>query len=72
MWKSAGRATFLRVSPRHLPFNWEKSTENLSQDKKNLSQDKENLSQVNKNLSQYNHLYTTITFKYLESSFQTG
>jgi hypothetical protein len=38
MWKSAGRATSLRVLLWHLPYNWEKSTENLSEGKKNLSQ----------------------------------
>jgi len=33
-WKSAGRAPSLRVIPRHLPCNWGKSTENLSQGSK--------------------------------------
>jgi len=27
MWKSAGRASSLRVLPCHLPYNWGKSTE---------------------------------------------
>ena len=27
IWKSAGRALSLRVLPRHLPYNWGKSTE---------------------------------------------
>jgi hypothetical protein len=38
MWKSAGRASSLRVLRWHLPYNWGKSTKNLSQVKKNLSQ----------------------------------
>jgi len=45
MWKSAGRAPSLWILPWHLPYNWGKSTENLSQGKKNLSQVKKNLSQ---------------------------
>jgi hypothetical protein len=43
MWKSVGRAPSLRVLAWHLPYNREKSTENLSQGKKNLSQVKINL-----------------------------
>jgi len=27
MWKSAGRAPFLRILPWHLSYNWGKSTE---------------------------------------------
>jgi len=27
-WKSAGRASSLRIIPWHLPYNWGKSTEN--------------------------------------------
>jgi hypothetical protein len=45
MWKSAGRAPFLRVLPWHLPYNWGKTRKNLSQGKKNLSQVKKTLSQ---------------------------
>jgi hypothetical protein len=45
MWKSAGRAPSLWVLPWHLPYNWGKNTENLSQGKKNLSHVKKNLSQ---------------------------
>jgi len=29
IWKSAGRATSLRVIPWHLPYKWGKSTEKL-------------------------------------------
>jgi hypothetical protein len=38
MWKNASRAPSLQVLPWILPYNWGKSTENLSQGKKNLSQ----------------------------------
>jgi hypothetical protein len=48
MWKSAGRAPSLRVLPWHLPYNWGKRAENLSQGKKELSQVKKNLSQSEK------------------------
>jgi hypothetical protein len=34
MWKSADHAPSLRILPWHLPYNWGKSTENLSQGKK--------------------------------------
>jgi len=43
MWKSVDRAPSLWVLPWHLPYNWGKGTENLSQGKKNLSQVKKNL-----------------------------
>jgi hypothetical protein len=43
MWKSAGRALFLRVLPWHLPYNCIESTEK-PQGKKNLSEVKKNLS----------------------------
>jgi hypothetical protein len=44
MWQSEVRAPCLRVLPWHLPYNWGKSTENLSHCKINLSRIKENLS----------------------------
>jgi len=34
MWNNVGRAPSLRVLPWHLPYNWWKSTENLSQVRK--------------------------------------